>query len=46
MNQPRPSIYRNALQVSPERIATMSDEDLNVLIRELLRAQAYKCGLI
>ena len=44
MNQPRPSIYRNALQVSPERIATMSDEDLNVLIRELLRAQAYKCG--
>jgi hypothetical protein len=44
MSQPRPSIYRDALQVSPERIAAMSDEDLNVLMGQLLRAQAYKCG--
>ncbi len=44
MSQPRPSIYRDALQVSPERIVAMSDEDLNVLMGQLLRAQAYKCG--
>lgn len=44
MSQPRSSIYRDALQVSPERIAVMSDEDLNVLMGQLLRAQAYKCG--
>ncbi len=44
MSQPRPSIYRDALQVSPERIAAMSDEDLNMLMGDLLRAQAYKCG--
>ena len=44
MSQPSPSIYRDALQVSPGRIATMSDEDLNVLMGQLLRAQAYKCG--
>lgn len=44
MSQLRPSIYRDALQVSPERIAAMNDEDLNVLMGQLLRAQAYKCG--
>jgi DNA polymerase III delta prime subunit len=44
MSRPRPSIYRDALQVSPERIAAMNDEDLNVLMGQLLRAQAYKCG--
>jgi hypothetical protein len=44
MSQPRPAIYRDALQVSPERIAAMSDENLNMLIGQLLRAQAYKCG--
>jgi len=44
MSQPSPSIYRDALQVSPERIAAMSDEDLKVLMGQLLRAQAYKCG--
>ena len=44
MSQPRPSIYRDTLQVSPERIAAMSDEDLNMLMGDLLRAQAYKCG--
>ncbi len=43
MNNPRPSIFRYALQVSPERIAAMGDEDLNVLMFQLLRAQAYKC---
>lgn len=44
MNRPRPSIYRDALQVSPERIAAMSDAELCVLMRQLLRAQAYRCG--
>ncbi len=44
MNRPRHSIFRDALQVSPERIAAMDDEDLNVLMAQLLRAQAYKCG--
>ena len=44
MTQPRPSIFRNAMQVSPERIAAMSDENLNILMGELLQAQAYKWG--
>lgn len=44
MSQPRPAIYRDALQVSPERIAAMSEGDLNVLMAQLLRAQAHKCG--
>lgn len=44
MNNPRHSIFRDALQVSPERIAAMSDGDLNVLMTQLLRAQAYRCG--
>ncbi len=44
MTQPRPSIFRNAMQVSPERIAAMGEQDLNILMRELLQAQAYKCG--
>lgn len=44
MSQPRPSIFRDALQVSPERIANMSDADLNALMLQLLRAQSYRCG--
>ena len=44
MNKSRPSIYRDALQVSPERIEMMSDGDLNVLMGQLLRASAYRCG--
>lgn len=40
-----PSVFRNALQVSPERIAALSDNDLNKLMGQLLRAQSYKCGL-
>jgi len=43
MTSPRPSIFRDALQVSPERIAIIGDNDLNVLMLQLLRAQAYKC---
>ena len=43
MRTPRPSIYRDALQVSPERIALMTDVDLTRLMGELLKAQAYKC---
>ena len=37
-------VYRNALQVSPHRIAQLDENDLNELMRELLRAQAYGCG--
>lgn len=44
MINPRHSIYRDALQVSPERIAAMGEEDLKELMRQLLKAQAYKCG--
>src|SRR2546426_12640511 len=43
MTPARPSVFREALQVSPERIATLDDTDLNVLMRELLCAQAYRC---
>lgn len=44
MSVVRPAAYREALQVSPERIACMSDEELNALMRVLLCAQAYRCG--
>jgi hypothetical protein len=44
VSKPRPWLFREALQVSPERIAAMNDEDLNVLMGQLLRAQAYRCG--
>ena len=37
-------IYRNALQVSPTRIAALDDTDLNELMGQLLRAQASRCG--
>ena len=36
--------YRNALQVSRSRIAALDDTDLNDLMGQLLRAQAYRCG--
>jgi hypothetical protein len=38
-----PSIFRDALQVSPERIAAMGDTDVSVLMTELIEAQAYHC---
>jgi len=44
MSQHRISIFRDALQVSPERIGAMGDADLNLLMGQLLRAQAYKCA--
>ena len=37
-------VYRNALQVSPTRIAALDDTDLNELMGKLLQAQAYRCG--
>src|SRR2546428_9228957 len=43
MTQPKSSLFRGALQVSPERIAAMGDGDLNLLMTELLQAQAYRC---
>lgn len=39
----RSSVFRDALQVSPERIATMGDADLSDLMADLLRAQAHRC---
>ena len=36
--------YRNALEVSPQRIAALDDTDLNELMGQLLRAQASRCG--
>lgn len=45
MSQPRPSIYRDALQVSPEMIAALKDDGLNQLMAQLLKAEAYQCGL-
>lgn len=44
MKKPRSSVFRDVLQVSPERIVTLSDDELNVLMGQLLHAQAYKCG--
>ncbi len=43
MTSPRSSILRSALQISSERIAAMTDEELNRLMGQLLRAQAYRC---
>ena len=40
---PRPSIFRDAMQVSPEVIANLGDDDLNELMRDLFRAQAHRC---
>ena len=37
-------IYQTALQVPELRIARLNTADLNELMRELLRAQAYRCG--
>src|SRR6185295_16136565 len=44
MSSTRPSTFRDALQVSPERIAALSDVHLTRLMGELLSAQAYRCG--
>jgi DNA polymerase III delta prime subunit len=44
VSKPRSSIFRNALQVPRERIAVMSDGELDLLMSQLLQAQAYKCG--
>ena len=45
MSQPRPSAFRDALQVPQERIAALGESDLNQLMTQLFRAQAYKTGL-
>jgi hypothetical protein len=44
MSNPRPSPFRDALQVSPERIANLGDAELSELMFELLRAQAHRSG--
>jgi hypothetical protein len=40
----RPASFREILQVSQERIARLSDIDLNLLVADLLRTHAYSCG--
>ena len=44
MTSPRPSAFRDGLQVSQERIAALDDAGLNILMGELFLAQAYRCG--
>ena len=44
MSNPRPSPFRDGLQVSPERIAYLGDAELSDLMIDLLRAQAHRCG--
>ena len=44
VSKPRDSIFRDVLQVSPEIIAAMSDNQLTALMGRLLLAQAYRCG--
>jgi len=44
MTSTRPSEFRDALKVSPERIAHLRDTDLSELMRDLLYAQAHRCG--
>ena len=44
MSRPRQSPFRDALQVSPERIAHLGDAELSQLMVDLLRAQAHRCG--
>jgi hypothetical protein len=36
--------FRDGLQVSQERIARMNEKELSELMRQLLRAQAYRAG--
>ena len=38
------STFRSALHVSPQRLARLSDTELNELMRQLLHLQAYRCG--
>lgn len=38
------SLYRTVLQVPQERIAPIGDAELSSIMRQLLQAQAYKCG--
>lgn len=44
MSKPRQSVFRDAFQVSPDRIAHLGDSELSELMSELLRAQAHRCG--
>ena len=37
------SIFRTAMQVSPEIIARMNEGELNILMNDLFRVQAYRC---
>lgn len=38
------SLFRTALQVSPEQIKTLNESELNILMDRLLKAQGYQCG--
>ena len=43
MTVQRPSIYRDALQVSSELIEALGETDLDALILDLFKAEAYRC---
>ena len=43
MPSSNPPLYQTVLQVSPERIATLTDAELTTLMDALIRAQAYRC---
>ena len=43
MTVQQPSIYRDALQVSPELVAALGETDLDALILGLFKAEAYRC---
>lgn len=44
MNYPRDTDFQTFMQVPPDRIARMTDVELSQLMRELLHAQANRCG--
>jgi hypothetical protein len=44
MSTPRSSPFRDGLQVSPERIARLTEAELGELLTGLFRAQAHRCG--
>ena len=43
MSQLRPSLCRDAFKVSPQKIALLNESDLNDLMDQLIKAQAYIC---
>ena len=44
MGKKKNSVYRSALQISPETIKLLDDARLKDLMDALLKSQAYRCG--